>query len=924
VLRENSAFADVRLAHLLKEICLEGWSSDPARALGASATLKALSNLNPDREIEALTAWASGLEDLIHGQMEFAINHLELSQRLFLELDKKALAAATQVSKLIALAILGRYDEAIESGLRAREVFEAEHDQLAIGKIEHNIGNIYFRRDQYRQAERFQRSARSHFLFADDQIQIAKIENSLALTLSQQHQIHAAEKLYQQALARAERVGLVTTQAEIESSIGTLALYQGYYNRALDFLERSRRKYAELGRPHVLAMTEQEIADAYLELNLAPEAVEVYERVTARFSELGMRAEEARAVAYHGRAEIMLGNLERAQTLLARARDLYVAEGNDVGAAVVELTEAQLFYARQSYSEAHRAAEQAELVLRMADNPRRQVFARWLQGESARCEGILSEAETILQSTMLLTESSAQNDIAARCLTSLGLLAATRGEGGAAEKHFKDAVKLIEELRAPLPAEEFRTAFFSDKLVPYNELVKLCLAHGKDRLTEAFIYVERARSRALVDALGGTVSLEVEPGDAFEANLLKRIEELRHQLSYFYNQINQPVQQGLSRSKDQMTALHEEVQGRETKIGQLNRQLQHRDSGSSSELQNVNLANLRSSLGQDRALVEFTSIDDELVAFVVSDRGMDVYRGFGSEAEIAAEVANFRFQIDALRHGSGAIRKHLPALEERARKHLRLLHDRLFLPVRNAVGDRNLVVVPHRSLHYLPFHALYDGAHYLIESREVSYAPSAMVLQQCLKRSRKPLTRALLMGVSDERTPRITDEIEQLRALFSESDVFPGGEATLEALQTHIPQADLVHLACHAQFRPDNPLFSSLQLGDGWLTVGDTYKLKLNCGLVTLSACDTGVNAVAPGDELIGLARGFLSAGSPSVLLSLWTVDDEATAQLMMKFYEDLSNTQSPSKSLRTAQIKMLEEKPHPFFWSPFVLVGRW
>jgi CHAT domain-containing protein len=199
-----------------------------------------------------------------------------------------------------------------------------------------------------------------------------------------------------------------------------------------------------------------------------------------------------------------------------------------------------------------------------------------------------------------------------------------------------------------------------------------------------------------------------------------------------------------------------------------------------------------------------------------------------------------------------------------------------------------------------------------------------MVLQQCLKRSRKPLTRALLMGVPDERTPQITDEIEQLRALFSESDAFRGSEATLQVLQTHVPQADLVHLACHAQFRPDNPLFSSLQLGDGWLTVRDTYKLKLNCGLVTLSACDTGVNAVKPGDELIGLARGFLSAGSPSVLLSLWTVDDEATAQLMMKFYEDLSNTESPSKSLRRAQIKLLEEKSHPFFWSPFFLVGRW
>jgi len=84
------------------------------------------------------------------------------------------------------------------------------------------------------------------------------------------------------------------------------------------------------------------------------------------------------------------------------------------------------------------------------------------------------------------------------------------------------------------------------------------------------------------------------------------------------------------------------------------------------------------------------------------------------------------------------------------------------------------------------------------------------------------------------------------------------------------------------------------------------------------------VNSVAPGEELIGLARGFLSAGSPSVLLSLWTVDDEATQQLMVKFYSELRLTGSPAKALQAAQVEVLRGKRHPFFWSPFVLVGRW
>jgi len=106
--------------------------------------------------------------------------------------------------------------------------------------------------------------------------------------------------------------------------------------------------------------------------------------------------------------------------------------------------------------------------------------------------------------------------------------------------------------------------------------------------------------------------------------------------------------------------------------------------------------------------------------------------------------------------------------------------------------------------------------------------------------------------------------------------------------------------------------------------VRDATTLQLDCGLVTLSACETGVNLVAPGEELIGLTRGFFSAGAPSVLISLWTVDDEATADLMEEFYRQLRRNQTPSSALRTAQIKLLAQTSHPFFWSSFVLVGRW
>jgi CHAT domain-containing protein len=134
----------------------------------------------------------------------------------------------------------------------------------------------------------------------------------------------------------------------------------------------------------------------------------------------------------------------------------------------------------------------------------------------------------------------------------------------------------------------------------------------------------------------------------------------------------------------------------------------------------------------------------------------------------------------------------------------------------------------------------------------------------------------------------------------------------------------VVHLACHGQFRPDNPLFSALRLGDGWLTVRETYELDLEGRLVTLSACETGAAEIAPGDELIGLVRGFFSAGAPSLLVSFWTVDDAATARLMSDVYTRLRAGDGPAAALRAAQRRALLEYDHPFFWAPFALFGRW
>jgi CHAT domain-containing protein len=245
-------------------------------------------------------------------------------------------------------------------------------------------------------------------------------------------------------------------------------------------------------------------------------------------------------------------------------------------------------------------------------------------------------------------------------------------------------------------------------------------------------------------------------------------------------------------------------------------------------------------------------------------------------------------------------------------------------------GCERVVVVPHRELHYVPFCALHDGRVSLIEQHELSLAPSAALWSAPRERrgSASPLRRAVGFGVAGRTLPHVADELRALAAAF---ETVPGGsvvlrqdaDATLGALHDALPGADVLHLACHGQFRADSPDFSALHLADGALTVRDAARLPLQAQLVTLSACETGLSRVAPGDELLGLLRGFLLAGAPQVLASQWAVDDAGTAALMRSFYTRLLAGARPAAALRAAQIELAARQPHPGHWAAFALHQR-
>ena len=257
-----------------------------------------------------------------------------------------------------------------------------------------------------------------------------------------------------------------------------------------------------------------------------------------------------------------------------------------------------------------------------------------------------------------------------------------------------------------------------------------------------------------------------------------------------------------------------------------------------------------------------------------------------------------------------------------AHSHLEALYKNLIAPLESALTGRDLVIVPFGPLHSLPFHALYDGKAYLLDRFGICYAPSATIFAYELRHRIEEGSPSLIFGISDPRTPSIREEVETVAQVVPQSKVLFGTEATGQRLLEEGPSCRFIHIASHGRFRPDSPLFSAIQLGDGPLNLYDLYRMNLRVELLTLSGCVTGMNAVEEGDELLGLTRGLLYAGASSLLLSLWDVDDRSTAYFMQEFYRELQNHRKIN-AFQLATKKVRERYPHPYHWASFKFIAR-
>ena len=315
-------------------------------------------------------------------------------------------------------------------------------------------------------------------------------------------------------------------------------------------------------------------------------------------------------------------------------------------------------------------------------------------------------------------------------------------------------------------------------------------------------------------------------------------------------------------------------------------------------------------------------VGDDIIAFVVVGTVVRSRRLVGRRPEVEVLVGGLSAQWSRFRLGEAFLERHHDAMLATTEELLAELHDLLVAPVAeflDKIPGRELVVVPDGPLHQVPFHALRDRSGPLLDRWTIIVSPITPPTSPAAMRVRhsQPVT---VLAVPDERSPEIAAEASAVRRLFPHARVHVGSDARFDRLDG-VGRDSIVHLACHGLYRPDNPLFSALQMGDRWVTGAEVLDLDLRGGLVTLSACESG----RPGRgtaEPVGLAWSFLAAGASGIVVSQWVVDDAVTLELMGDMYQGLADGLAPADALRTAQRRLAARHPHPYYWAPFVYVA--
>ena len=829
---------------------------------------------------------------------------------------------------------LGNSAKAIEYGQQwlaiAREIKNDQWEVFALG----SLGVIYIHLGNYTKAIEYTQQCLAITREIKDRYGESEALKNLGLAYHGLGNYTKVIEYEQQHLALAREIKDREGEGGALVHLGIAYIYLGNSAKAIDYAQQSlaiareiKNRYGEGNALHSLGI-------AYKSLGNYAQAIEYAQQSLAIAREIKNRQHEGRALDNLGSAYRFLGDyaqaIEYAQQSLAIAREIKDREGEGVAlsnlglayyylgnsAKAIEYAQQQLAIAREikdrqkesaalgnlgvayyNLGNSAKAIEYAQQQLAIA----RQIKDRQGEGNAL---GNLGNAYLYLGNSAKAIEYTQQSLAIAReikyrqgeglALNNLGAMLLKAGNPTEAEKMLFDGIQVWESMRQMLGSNDAnKVSIFEGQARTYRTLQEVRVAQNNP--IAALEIAERGRARAFVDLLTQRLSSsDANPviATAPDRDQIRQIAKAQNATLVQYSIISDSFQ----------------IQGKQ--------------------------------VGRESALYIWVIQPTGEITFCEVDLKPLWQQHNASLASLI--VGNQEFLAVRSRSSTGFAQP---------QPNLPTLHQLLIEPIASLLPKdpkARVIFIPQDSLFQVPFPALQDAnGTYLIQKHTILTAPSIQVLdltrqqRQKLAQKQSHSGRALVLGnptmpsvssypgePKQRLSPLPGAEAEAIAiAPLLNTQAITGAQGTKAESVQKMPQASIIHLATHGLLDDVRGLGSAIALApsgsdDGLLIAEEIFDMKLQANLVVLSACNTGFGRIT-GDGVIGLSRALISAGVPSVIVSLWAVPDAPTSELMQSFYQNLQNNPDKAQALRQAMLTTMKTHPQPRNWAAFTLIGE-
>jgi len=525
------------------------------------------------------------------------------------------------------------------------------------------------------------------------------------------------------------------------------------------------------------------------------------------------------------------------------------------------------------------------------------------------------------------------------------------------------AIDVLKELRTGFLSEQSKLFLAENEQEIYRLAIETChtlcnLTGKKEYIHKAFKFAELGKATILAEAIQNNTALirgDIPQHIVDEVNSIDKKLWIIEEILYEEKKKTNPDQQKIDNWNKQLFELSEKKTSLTSDIEKnYPEYFRLKYDQSISEIKQI-----QSKLSHKDVLIEYSLHNQSLFTFVISKHD---YQLFHQSIDSVFYTA-----IDTLIKSitQNNLSKHTFCDYDQFKQTSFTLYEILIKPIESIIYQKQLIIIPDGKLAYIPFDILikenkpevqmkYNNLPYLLFDHPISYSYSANLYSEG-NHGRKNGTHRLIAFAPDYSSqgmpsPTISQTRQQYReklfplkgikeealniAAMLQGDTMLDDEASEQNFKNLAASYDILHLAMHTILNDKDPMFSKMVFSattdtveDGYLNTYEVYNLRLNCRMAVLSSCNTGSGLLNRGEGVMSLARGFIYAGCPSIVMTLWTVEDKSGVQLMTNFYKNLKQGKNKVKALQRAKISFLQQadplKSHPYYWAGYVVIGN-